>query len=205
MSAAAPSTTTAPLFSTAGSAEQQRASKPQAVERVGNGTSQQPTNGSNLDLLPVILHWFCNPAASKRNHTSRTPQSAADSQSLLPASPQASVQATNPLWGWRGRAEGEAERDRGSSNWRIGVMMDLWAARWKGSSSLLHFYYPIRSDVIAVIHDNPSHFTDLVGSEYWMMIFFFFAKCFVSNQPRNCFSKYVQALALRLPPVPHFE
>lgn len=57
MSAAAPSTTTTtPLFSTAGSAEQQRASKPQAVERVGNGTSQQPTNGSNLDLLPVILH-----------------------------------------------------------------------------------------------------------------------------------------------------
>lgn len=58
MSAAAPSTTTttAPLLSTAGSAEQQRASKPQAVERVGNGTSQQPTNGSNLDLLPVILH-----------------------------------------------------------------------------------------------------------------------------------------------------
>lgn len=111
MSAAAPSTTT-PLFSTAGSAERQRASKPQAVERVGNGTSQQPTNGSNLDLLPVILHWFCNPAASKRNHTSRTPQSAADSQSLLPASPKASVQATNPLWGRRGRAEGEAERER---------------------------------------------------------------------------------------------
>lgn len=31
----------------------------------------------------------------------------------------------------------------------------------KGSSSPLHFYYPIRSDVIAIIHDSLSHLADL--------------------------------------------
>lgn len=34
----------------------------------------------------------------------------------------------------------------------------------KGSSSLPHFYYPIRSDMIAIIHDGLSHFADLAAN-----------------------------------------
>lgn len=34
----------------------------------------------------------------------------------------------------------------------------------KGSSSPLHFYYPIRSDAIAIIHDGLSHFADLAAN-----------------------------------------
>lgn len=71
---------------------------------------------SNLDLLPVTLHWFCNPAASKQNHTSRTPQSAADSQSLLPTYPKASDRGANPLRGSRLR---ESAPTSGSYQWWI--------------------------------------------------------------------------------------
>lgn len=34
----------------------------------------------------------------------------------------------------------------------------------KGSSSLPYFYYPIRSDVIAIIHDGLSLFADLAAN-----------------------------------------
>lgn len=60
------------------------------------------------------------------------------------------MQATKPLRGSRQR-----EREPQPADWRDNGFMSRLE---KGSSSLLQFYYPIRSDVIAIIHGSPSIF-----------------------------------------------
>lgn len=146
-------------------------------------------HSSELDLLPVILHWFCNLMASKQNHTRHPPQSVSDSQPLLTTTRlKASI-----WWGLLSR-----DGERKSSDWWIGAMMDLWAARSRDHLLSPHFYYPIRSDVGAVIHDGLSHFKDLavnVSDDFK----------FLSNWREIVSVNMFQRAALSLPPASHLE
>lgn len=87
---------------------------------------------------------------------------------------------------------------RKGSNWWIGAMMDLRAAPSRDHLLSPHFYYPIRSDVGATIHDGLSHFKDLavtVSDDFK----------FLSNWREIVSVNMFQLAALALPPASHLE